>query len=37
MTIITLAVFAVIAAAGIAATIKTLASDGYRRIPTRRV
>lgn len=36
MTIITLTTFALIAAAGIAATVKTLRVDGYRAVPTQR-
>jgi hypothetical protein len=36
MTIITLSAFALVAAAGIAATVRALATDGYRRVPTRK-
>ena len=36
MTIITLTAFALVSAAGIAATVRAIGIDGYRRIPTRR-
>ncbi len=36
MTIITLSVFALLAAAGIAATIRTVRVDGYRAVPSAR-
>ncbi|GAA2245364.1 hypothetical protein GCM10009851_33310 [Herbiconiux moechotypicola] len=35
MTLITLSAFALVALAGIAATVKAVATDGYRRQPTR--
>ena len=35
MTIITLSVFAIISAAGIAATIAAMRVDGYRAVPSR--
>jgi hypothetical protein len=36
MTLITLSVFALIAATGIAATVAAVRVDGYRRQPTHR-
>jgi len=36
MTIITLSVFALIAAAGVVATIRTVRVDGYRAVPSAR-
>ncbi len=36
MTLITLSAFALVSLAGIALSIKAVATDGYRRIPTRR-
>ena len=36
MTLITLSLFALIAAAGVVATVKTVRVDGYRRVPSRR-
>ena len=35
MTLITLSIFALIAAAGVVATVKTVRVDGYRRLPSR--
>lgn len=36
MTLITLSVFALVSVAGIAATVRAVTTDGYRRTPTRR-
>lgn len=36
MTIITLSVFALLAAAGVIATIRTVRVDGYRAVPSSR-
>jgi hypothetical protein len=36
MTIITLSAFALVSVAGIAATLRAIGIDGYRRIPTRK-
>lgn len=36
MTIITLSAFALIAAAGVVATIRTVRVDGYRAVPSSR-
>jgi hypothetical protein len=36
MTLITLSAFALVSLAGVAATIRAIGVDGYRRVPTRK-
>lgn len=36
MTLITLSAFALVSLAGIAATIRAIGVDGYRRVPSRK-
>ena len=36
MTLITLSAFALVSLAGIAAAVRAVTIDGYRRVPTRK-